>query len=345
MDSEFKVALKEKDRVLGSLSGNFIVYGRPYVAMYNNRGKKIFSKKVKNNIKPTLSPNGKYFALTTYADRSPTDFKAVKFSMYDPAGKFLWKMDNPKPKTFYIADNGAIFGLDGVEGIPQAKLYMYDQYGDIRSIVSMEAYHGMLISPGGGKVIIDKARGGLDVFDSLGTLLGTLPVSKNYAFDQDERYIATFFQGIFRLFQDEKEVAIIESPEQVIREMKINVEKNLAVLLAAKRLEIYELTTGRQIWEYQIPEGKQWFSSLDMSADGRFIAVGMDINRGNPVPKDERHIEGYVYLFPTTGKSSFRVKETYKLWSPGLPRGVFSPTGGSLMLQTREKLEKYKIKP
>ena len=341
--SEYSIPLMEKDRVLGSLEGNYMVYGRPEIKMYNNRGKILFSKKLTNNVKPTLSPNGKYLGLVTYADHSPTDLKTVMLEMFDQAGKYRWKLDKPAANTFMIADNGAFFGIEGTPGISPTRIHLYDQYGDRINILTIDDYHGFVISPMGAKFIVDKAKAGLEVYDDKGVLLGSLPVSRNYVFDRDERYLATFFQGVFKLYQDEKEVVTIQSSEMVIVDMAINVEQNLAVLMAAKRLEVYELTTQRLLWEHRITEETKWLTSLDLSDDGRFITCGLDVNGGSQVQKADRHVEGYLLLFTSNGKTMTREKENYKLWGTGFPKGVFTASSGSVMLQTREKLEKFKI--
>lgn len=342
--SEYSIPLKEKDRVLGSLQGNFLIYSRPDITMYNTRGREVFSRKLKNNVIPTMSPGGRHLGLVTYNDHSPTDLKTVKFEMYDQAGRLRWKLSDPVPNTFFITDSGTIFGVEGVEGISPTRLYLYDQFGDVINILVFKTYHGLEIAPSGRKFIVDKARGGLEVYDSLGTFLDTLPVSSNYVIDKDDRYIGVFFQNVFRLYQDEREVASINIQETVIRDMAIDVENNLVVFMAPKRLEIYELTTGRLLWEYRLIDGHKWFASLHLSDDSRFIACGVDINAGNQVPKEERHVEGFVYLFPGNGKTMFQHRETYRVWNSGLPRGVVSPSGGSLFVQTQEKLEKFRIK-
>ncbi len=342
--SEYRIPLKENDRILGSLKGNFLIYGRPQITMYNVRGKSVFSKKLTNNIKPTLSPNGKYLGLITYADHSPTDLHTTQFAMYDQAGKLQWKMSKPTPNTFLIANNGAIFGVEGVEGIPPTRIHLFDQYGNLRNMLTFQDYHGLQVSPSGGKIIIDRARQGLEVYDSLGKALGSLPVSHTYIFDRDDRYIATFFEGVFHLFQDEREVATIRSPETVIKAMAVNVEQNRLILMAPKHLEAYELTTQKLLWEYKVMESSRALTSLDLSADGQFITCGVDVNGGTLVVKDKRHVEGYVLLFTGEGQLVARQRTTYKLWAGGLPKAVFPGSSGSIIMQTREFLEKFKIK-
>jgi hypothetical protein len=343
LDSEFSIPLKEKDRVLGSLKGNFAIYGRPRITMYNGRGKAIFSKKLKNNVKPTLSPGGKYLGLITYADRSPTDLKTMKLEIYDQSGQFIRKISKPAANSFHIMDDGCVYGVEGVEGIAPTRLHLYDQNGSLRDTITFKNYHGLRIAPSGKKFIIDKARDGLEVFDSLGQFLVSLPISKVYEFDRDDRYIGIHFDGIFRLYKDEKEIQLIETSEETMRDMVLNAEHDLVVLMANKRLEVYELSSGRLIWEMRLYQQEKWFSSLDLSSDCRFILCGVDINRGNPYPKEERHLEGYLYIVPPNGKMLVQHRETYKTWGLGLPKGVAMPGAGSIMLQTREKLEKFKI--
>jgi len=345
LSTEFVIELKESDRVLGELEGNFLLYRKPDITMYNVRGNKLFTKKLKNNVRPVVSPNGKYVALVTFADHSPTDLKTASFEMYDQAGRQQWKMSQPAPNEFMIADNGAIFGIEGVKGIPPTRIHLYDQYGNLRNILTLKEYHGISISSSGGKLVIDRAAAGLDVYDSLGNLLVTLPAATDNVIDRDDRYIGTFFQGKFCLYQDEKEVKTIKSSEISLRDLALNVKQNLLLLMAPKRLEVFELTTGRLLWEYRLLESGEWFTRVDLSDDGRLIACGVDINRGSEVPKDQRHVEGYVYLFPISGQSMYKHKETYKIWGADMPRAVLSPTGGSFMLLTQERLQKFKLAP
>jgi hypothetical protein len=344
LETEYTIPLEETDRVMGSLEGNFMVYGRPKITLYHARGNPIFTKQVTNNVKPIMSPNGKYIGLVTYADKSPTDLKTLKLEMYDQAGKLQWQVAKPAPNTFFIANNGAIFGVEGVEGIPPTRIYLFDPYGNLRNILTYQDYRRLLISPMGSKLIIDRGQGGLDVYDSLGNMLMALPVSTDYIFDRDERYIATFYQGICRIYQDEKEVQAIRSSEVDIREMAINVASNLLVLMAAKRLEVFELVSGKLLWEFPIKESSPWLASLDVSKDGKLIVCGVDINRGNAYAKEERHVEGNLFVFSADGKMMVQHHETYKIWLPGLPRGVVSPSGGSIMVETKEKLLKLRIK-
>ncbi len=342
--SEYSIKLDANDRVLGSLSENFLVYGRPQITLYNSRGRAIFSRKLANNVKPTLSPRGKYLGLVTYADRSPTDLKTVKLELFDQAGKSLWKLSDPAPNSFFITNQGTILGIEGVKGIPPTRVYLYNKYGTQLNILAIKEYHGLEIAPSGAKFIIDKAREGLDVYDSLGNVLATLPVSEKYVFDENDRYIGVFFEGVFRLYQDEKEVTTIKTAENTLRDMTTNVAKDLFVAVGPKILQVFQLTTQELLWEYPLDAEPMTYSSLSLSPDGQFIVCGIDVNGGTLVPKDKRHVEGYVYLFPINGQTMATRKETYDLWGIGLPKTVFSESGGAVILETREKIEKLRLR-
>lgn len=342
--SEYSIKLDENDRVLGSLGENYLIYGRPQITLYNSRGRAIFSKKLTNNVKPTLSPRGKYMGLITYADRSPTDLKTVKFELFDQAGKLLWKMSDPPPNSYFITDKGTIFGIEGVRGIPPTRVYLYNEYGTQLNVLIIKEYHGLKIAPSAGKFIIDKAREGLDVYDSLGNLLANLPSSELCIFDKDDRYIGTFLEGVFRLYQDEKQVATIKTAENTLRDIATNVAENLFVAMGPKKLQVFELTTQKLLWEYSLDQESRSFSSLSLSPDGQFIACGIDINGGSLVPKDKRHVEGYLYVFPSNGQTMIPHQETYKLWGIGLPRAAFSSSSGAVILETREKVEKFRLR-
>lgn len=342
--SEYSIKLDPNDRVLGSLGENFLIYGRPQITLYNSRGKPIFSRKLKNNVKPTLSPRGKYLGLITYADRSPTDLKTVQFELLDQAGKSLWKMADPEPNSYDITDQGTIFGIEGVKGIPPTRVYLYNRYGTQLNIIPVKEFHGLEIAPSAAKFIIDKAREGLDVYDSLGNLLANLPAAEKCVFDKNDRYIGIFFEGEFRLYQDEKEVATIKTAENTLREMRLNVDQDLLAVAGPKQLQVFQLTTQKLLWEYPLDAEPLSYSSLSLSPDGKFIVCGIDFNGGTLVSKDKRHVEGYVYLFPINGQSMINRKETYDLWGIGLPKTVFSESGGSVILETREKIEKLRLR-
>ncbi len=344
LDKEYSITLEEKDRVLGSLRGNYAVYGRPDLTLYDKGGREIFSRTLKNNVKPTLSPEGRYLALVTYADRSPTDLKTVKLEMFDSTGAFLWQMAKPSANTFHITDKGTIFGIEGVKGIPPTRIHLYDQYGTLLNILIYKEFHGIKIAPSGGKFILDKARGGLDVYDSLGVLLFDLPVSEMYVFDTDDRYVGVFFQGLFRLYQDGEEVVQIKTRIQTLRDMAINVEEDLLVMMGVKRLEVYELVSRNMLWEYALRSQERSYSSLDVSPDGRLIACGIDVNAGTLVPKDKRHVEGYLFIFPRDGEKIVRHRVSYDLWGISLPKGVFSKSGDEIILQTRELITRFDLR-
>ncbi len=344
LTKQFSIPLKKKARVLGETSDHFAIYNRPNLTIYNSRGKQIYKKSLKNNVKPSLSPDGRILALVTYADRSPTSLKTVKLSLYNQAGKFKWKLDNPPANSYTITNQGMIFGLEGIEGMGGSRMHIYDQYGDRLNILNLKAMHGLEISPSGAKFIIDQARAGLLVYDSLGEKLASIPVSSQYKFDQDDRYLGAFFQGKFSLYQDEKLVKTISTKELSIVDFEMNVAENILVVMSNKWLEIFDLITGDQKWQYRLLEEQQWYSSLSLSADGKFISTGIDYNLGNSVAKDKRHVKGIVDLFRADGKNMIRHQETYELWGMHLPRGVFSTSGGSLIVTTREVIKKLRIK-
>lgn len=343
LEKESSIKLEEQDRVYGSMEGNVLVYGRPYIKIYNNRLKQLWSKKLKNNTKPVMSPNGDFLGLILYNDHSPTSLQTLRFSFYDARGKFVWKLDKLPATTFKMADNGYIFGIEGVPGISPTQIHLYDRYSDRLSIIPVEKYHGLKASPDGLKIVIDRSAD-LAVYDSLGNNIAELPGAQKYVIDRDNRYIGLFSNGEFRLYQDEKEVQRFETSEKEIEDIAINVEAGVLAVLSEKRTEIYDLITGRLKVNIQVKDLKESFTSLDLSPDGRFVACGADVNAGARVTKSKRHVEGFVYVIPTDGTKMLRRKLDYSSWTVRLPKVQFSRTGASVFIQTGDSLTKYRIK-
>lgn len=342
--SEYTIPLDEKDHIMGSLRDNFLVYNRGYMVLYNNMGKQLFDRKINGAVTPTVSPNGKCLGLVTYAGSGPNEFKTAKLEMLDSNGKVLWTLKEPVANKFILADNGGIYGIEGVEGMSPTRIHLYDRNGDRNSIIPVNNYHGLTVSPSGGRLLVDRALDGLEVHDTLGNLLATLPTAKFYRFDRDDRYLVTFFNGVLHVYQDLKEVKTITSAEIDLEDMAVDVAADRVVLASPKRLEVFQLTTGAKMWEFPLLEEEKSFTSVDMSPDGQRIVCGVDVNLGTGVVKEKRHVEGYVYLFPIGGQTLVSRKVTYGRWGVGVPRVVFSAGGGGVMMETRENVEKLRIK-
>lgn len=340
--SQYKIALKEKDKIPGTGKGNILVYGRPYVVMYDETGKKLFSKKLKNNVKPTISMSGNYLGLITFADRSPTDLKTVSFRVYNSSGNSLYKIPKPASHSFIIGNNGAVYGIEGVKGISPAKIHFYNHETNPIKSPRFASYRAVLVSPSGERCLIDSGDS-LYVFGVNGDRLYSLPRGEKYRFDVNDQYVAWFSGGMFRLYKKDKLLTRIESTENSIIELAVDTEANIVVLMAQKHLEVYDLAEGRLLWEFRLLEKEKLFTSLAISPDGKRIACGIDINLGVDVPKSERHIEGYLYLFSVEGKMVYRHQEKYNRWRKGTPRVDFCNNSGAVLMITGEKIESFLV--
>jgi len=171
-----------------------------------------------------------------------------------------------------------------------------------------------------------------------------LPSAKQYVFDNDDRYLGTFADGVFRLYQDQKVVQTIKSTDPVALQIAINVQKNMVALMAAKRVALYELVSGNMIWEFRVQEPDRMFTTLDLADNGKVIVCGMDVNNGSTVPKEKRHSKGYIYVFAADGKTLTPWPESYTLWGIGFPKAAVNSSGSAMTVLTREKVEKVLIK-
>ena len=343
-ESQYKTVLTADDHVLGSLKSNYLVYDHPQITLYDSDGKKLFIKKIDYSSRPVISPNGKHVVVVTYDSKSPTDLRTLRVDFYDLAGKKQWTFNKPTPNTFMLADNGAIFGIEGVEGLSPTRIHMFDQFGSLLNMLTFKAYRGLAISPSGLKLAVDNGKEGLFVYDSVGNQLAVLPSAKQYVFDNDDRYLGTFADGVFRLYQDQKVVQTIKTPEPVMVQIAINVQKNLVALMATKRVALYELVSGNMIWEFRVQEPDRMFTTVDLADNGKIIVCGMDVNNGSTIPKEKRHSKGYIYVFAADGKTLTPWPESYALWGIGFPKAAVNANGSSMMVLTREKIEKVLIK-
>jgi len=190
-ESQYKTTLTADDRVIGSLKGNYLVYDHPQITLYDPDGKKLFVKKIDYTARPILSPNGKHVAIVTYDSKSPTDLKTLRIDFLDLAGKKQWTFNKPTPNSFMLGNNGAIFGIEGVEGLSPTRVHLFDQFGALLNMLTFKEYRGLAISPSGLKLAVDDGKDGLFVYDSTGNQLAILPSAKQYVFDNDDRYLGS----------------------------------------------------------------------------------------------------------------------------------------------------------
>lgn len=343
LQARFKIPLKENDRVLGTLEGNFVVYGKPYIAMYNNQGQKLWSRKLKNNVKPYLSDNGDFLALVTYADRSPTDLRAMKLEMFQPNGNRRYSISKPAATNYHISNRGMVIGVEGVPGIPPIRLHLYDASGNRITLLNFENYRGLSFSPAGDRFLVDRGPDGLGIFSSSGQPQYTLHPGTYFTFDRTGEYVGIFTEGYLGLYKGEEKVSQINFIETEIVDMAINIEAGVLVLLGQKNLGVFEPLTGKPIKELRLNEREKSFASLDLSNDGNTIVCGVDVNNGSEVPKNQRHSEGYAYIYQNKGNSLILHREKYDSWRIGLPKAVLSPGDNSLMFLTAETIKKLTL--
>ena len=105
-----------------------------------------------------------------------------------------------------------------------------------------------------------------------------------------------------------------------------------------RRLMVLDLNNGSLLWEYpSIKEGGAYVSA-DISPNSKYIACGVDINRGTYYEKGNRHVTGYLYLFDIEGITINEYRFDYKSYADGTPRVQFLPDNRTISVTTNEKL-------
>ncbi len=343
LKSVFVHKLEPKDQVLGDVTGNFIVYGRPHVSVFNAKGEALFSRKLTNNIKPAISDNGEFVGLATYADRNPTSLKTTDFALFNPSGSRIGHIDKPSANNFKIASNGTILATEGTAGLPPTFVYIYSKNGDRRTMLKYQSYHALVISPSGKRFAVDKGPEGMEIYNDQGESIVELPSYESYAFDNRKDFFGVFADAELSIYDDKEILHTLRAAEYRIIDVQFDVDADVAAIMSERRLEVYRISSGQLLWELRLPNDEKWFTSIAISPDGKKIAAGIDINLGPDVPKESRHVEGDLYLFSVDGQLLARHRENYQLWSKGIPYVCFSDDD-EVVVVTREKIEKFEIR-
>jgi hypothetical protein len=145
--------------------------------------------------------------------------------------------------------------------------------------------------------------------------------------------------GALKLFYQTKPTGI--SPKTNLlsaREMSFSPDNRYLSVIDKKSLYLFEVKTGKLLWQYILDKPELSFISVDVTSDAEKIIAGIDFDKGRGVAPEDRHTNGFVYLFDKEGKITWQKELSYKLWGAVFPQVKFSSDETRFSVITREKI-------
>jgi outer membrane protein assembly factor BamB len=332
--------------VMGSISdGNLILSTHEGLQVVTSDGKQSFQANLKPNQGLVTSADGKFFGITNYSKSTSTDFlSAESFALYSAEGNKLWEIKNPEVSDFHISNQANfVVGVSAGEGSQKSRLIFYNHAGDSIRSIDVELFQGISFSYNGKYVFVNSGKDGLLAYDDSGNLKGSLGLCEKFATSRDGEYVVTMSNGALKFFYQTKTTGI--SPKTNLlsaREMSFSPDNRYLSVVDKKSLYLFEVKTGKLLWQYTLDKPELSFVSVDVAGNAEKIITGIDFDKGRGAAPEERHTNGFVYLFDKEGRITWQKELSYKLWGAVFPQVQFSSDGTRFSVVTREKIYLFK---
>jgi hypothetical protein len=346
-EAELVTEIPIEGRTIGGdiLDGRLILSSHQRLSVLNSEGKETFHRELKPNQGVTSSDDGLFFGITTYSTKaSPGFLAAERFELLSSDGERLGEIENPGAATFHIS-NGAklVVGLSGGEGALNSWMVFYNGNGEEISRTEVSFPQGISFPSNGRYVFANSATDGLLVFDDTGSLEVNLGRCGQFSFSSEGEYVATVYEEGLKLFHQGKPKGNPLKINPIVRGIRFSPEDDYLAIIDRESLSLFETDTGKLIWQHTLNQPGHSFISVDVSANAEMIITGVDIDKGRDVPQNERHTQGWVYIFDKDGKIIWENEFSYQLWGTFFPKVRFSSDGERFSVVTREKVYLFKV--
>lgn len=330
------------------LDGKLILSSPEKLLVVTPEGEESYQMNVKPNQGLVTSEDGKFFGITTYSKNTSTDFlSAESFALYSAEGNKLWEIKNPEVSNFHISNQARpqsggqanlVVGISSGEGSQKSRLIFYNHTGD--SIRSIEAglFQGISFSSNGKYVFINGGKDGLLAFDDSGNSKGNFGLCEKFATSGDGEYAAIISNGVLKFFYQTKTTRVSPKTTLLAREMSFSPDNRYSSVIDKKSLYLFEVKAGKLLWQYTLEKPELSFISVDVTSNAEKIITGIDFDKGRKVAPEDRHTNGFVYLFDKEGKITWQEELSYKLRGASFPQVKFSSNETRFSVITREKI-------
>ena len=332
--------------VMGSISvGNLILSTHEGFQVLTSDGKQSYQANLKPNQGLVTSADGRFFGITTYSKSTSTDFlSAESFALYSADGSKLWEIKKTVASDFHISNQAnLVVGVSSGEGSQKSRLIFYNHTGDSIRSNEVGLFQGISFSSDGKYVFINSGKDGLLAYDDSGNLKGSLGLSEKFATSGDGEYVAAISNGALEFFYQTKTMGISPKTDLLsAREMSFSPDNRYLSVVDKKSLYLFEVKTGKLLWQFTLEKPELSFISVDVTSNAEKIIAGIDFDKGRGVAPEERHTNGFVYLFDKEGRITWQKELSYKLWGASFPQVQFSSDETRFSVITREKIYLFK---
>ena len=330
--------------LMGSPDGYMYITQYKRVTGYSSPSNRILNTRIKGNEKVFTSPGGNFWAASEFVDRSATQYRVIRLSMYTPQGKGLYSIDDPNALKFILNDSSAhMVGIEGTEGLPETILNFYSSSGSLDGTYKLTHFLGGKFCGDGSLFFAYSADSGLYVFNPSGEMQYKLNSGRNFAASNDGRLVLASNGGHLHLYYHNSMTSFAEVKTSKIREIILSDDNTKAVVMSDDHAVCYSIPDLKPIWQYNPLHESHHLSSCDYNDKTGRTGFGIAIDSGSDFPFSERYNTGKVVIIDSEGKTLGSADVSYSSWSKGFPRVQFSEAGNILWIISHYDLFKIAL--
>lgn len=332
-----QLAYEPTARIMVGPAGQSVTAEKRKLQFFDKTGKNIAGRELRGNELISFPVGGgEVIGILRYNDNAPATLTPVTFELSDLAGNQLYRIEQPKFSSVVVSPVGnAVVGLEGVEGLPESTLHFHDRQGREIASPSVEFYQGGRFSADGSTFVFATAREGVLAYTSDGKAAAAFGKGSVYDLSADGKLIVIWHGGSLRVYADGKRIAAYPTDES-IRVVAVSTNGEYFGWAGPRRAAVYARGADSVICEIAPVTAEANFRSLALDNDGKYFAVGVDIDAGKNQLPEQRHLQGQALIYDYAGGLVLQKALDYEEWNAQIPAVKFL-ADGSLAVITRHE--------
>ena len=336
--AERRMTYDPDTRIMLNSGGTMVTLEKHALRFFDQDGKQTKSRELRGNEFAMMPEDGRVVGITRFYDNSPSTLAPAAFELIDLAGKRLYAIDKPKFSSVIVSPTGsAIVGIDGAEGLPQSTLRFYDERGKEVHAMTAEYFQGGRFSSSGNVFVFSTAKDGLLACSVTGQVITRYATGSVYDLSANGEVCAVAQDSTLRVYVNGKRQTTIHTGEPA-RTVVVSGDGMNVGWTGATHALVYPAGADSARVTLELSAPGENFRSLAVSDDGRYFAVGIDIDAGKEATPETRHTRGRAVVYDLAGQKIIERELAYQAWNARTPAVSFVSGGKILSIITREEV-------
>lgn len=320
--------------------GGWVNVQKGRLQFYSLKGNRTRTLNLRGN-EVLLAPHGCHaVGVVAYADRQPKTLRAVTFDLYDPAGKQILRLKEPKFATAIVAPTGNAFvGIDGALGLPKSVLHFYDGKGKEKKSLDVERFQGGQFCADGSVFLFETATDGLQAYSAAGEKLGVIGPADRWAASSDATMVIRVSGNRMLFYREGELFQTLAWDERYgeIRAVALSPNGGHAAVASATHAAVYKIESGATLWTQETGATPWNYRSAALTNDAAFVVLGSDYDPGPDAAN--RHQRSRCEVFDADAKLVHSEEGTPSKWGLLYPQVQFNPSADRLLFIDRDRFK------